>query len=227
MSLIKKAQQAARLIGELGLIGVFVHLGRRALVYSPGGDAFRVFLVVLTQPRPTPEATAAAREHTFRFASLDDLERLLQDPSSKIYERDIVSFKNGNRCLLQLDGEKLVGYTWVSTSPLIDIDWGFHTNMPDDMMYNYNGYTAPAYRGTAYQALRHLKVLEFTRDEGKRRLLGYVDHMNYKSLRGVAKSGYERVGVLRGIRRNGKIRFQLSVDEKGWSTATRVGPLQH
>ena len=127
---------------------------------------------------------------------------------------------------MQLDGDNLVGYTWVSNSPLIDLEWGFHANLPNDMIYNYNGYTAPAYRGTAYQALRHLKVLEHLGATGKKRLLGYVDHLNYKSLQGVAKSGYQRVGVLRGVKRNGKIHFSLTINEKDWSTATRAGPLQ-
>jgi hypothetical protein len=208
----------------LGVNGVVTHLARRALAFAPGGEAFRMFLVVLSQPRPSPESTRAARDHTFRFATLDDLTALLADPGAEIAERDLVSFKDGNRCLLQYDGAALVGYSWISNSPLIDLMWGMHFNLPDDMVYNYNGFTTPAYRGTAYQSLRHLKLLELTRSEGKQRLLGYVDHLNYKSLRGVRKSGYQRVGVLRGIKRAGRIRFSLFIDEENWSTAIRAGP---
>jgi L-amino acid N-acyltransferase YncA len=72
-----------------------------------------------------------------------------------------------------------------------------------------------------------LKLLELIRPEGKRRLLGYVDHLNYASLRGVEKSGYVQVGVLRGIKRQGKTNFQLSVDCCAWSEAIRAGPCQH
>jgi hypothetical protein len=180
--------------------------------------------MVLSEPRPTPQALAAASQHSFRLATLSDLERLKKDGNSNVFERDIEAFKSGSVCLLQLDGENLVGYTWVADSRLIDVGWGFHLNLPDDMVYNYNGYTAPAYRGTAFQALRHQKVLEHFRTMGKQRLLGYVDHLNFKSIRGGAKSGYQRVGVLRGSRRNGKIRFSLSMCEKSWSLATRAGP---
>ena len=211
---------------SFGARGLLTHLVRRALTIAPGGVAFRMILVVLSEPRPSPEAAAAATHHIFRFAVLDDLVRLAEARNANIFERDVASLQNGNRCLLQLDGDQLVGYTWISSSALIDLNWGFHVNLPDDMIYNYNGYTAPEYRGTAYQSLRHLKVLEHIRAEGKVRLLGYVDHLNYKSLRGVAKSGYERVGVLRGVRRKGKFRFWLTVNEGDWATVTRVGPLQ-
>jgi len=211
---------------RMGPRGLITHLYRRALMFVPGGSAFRVFLVVLTQPRPTSEAMASARNHTFTFATLEDLQVLLNDKDAEIFERDITSFQSGNRCLLQRDGSKLVGYTWISNSALIDINWGLHVNLPDDVVYNYNGFTTRAYRGTAYQALRHLKILEMTSGEGKRRLLGYVDHLNYKSLRGVVKSGYEKVGVLRGVRRNGRTRFSLRIDDNAWGFATRVGPLQ-
>lgn len=211
---------------KLGLRGAFTHLARRALTTVPGGKAFRFFLVVLDTPRPAPNAAEAAKEHTFRFATLEDLERFRKDPAAHLYERDIESFRNGCRCLLQLNGEELVGYTWISSSPLIDLEWGLHFNMPDDMVYNYNGFTVPKHRGTAYQGLRHLKVLEHTRGEGKFRLLGYVDHTNYKSLQGVQKSGYRRVGVVRGVSRKGTVQFNLSVDRDCWSPQPRSGPIQ-
>ena len=211
----------------LGVRGSITHMWRRAISYTPGGKSFRLFLIVLSEPRPTPQAIAAASQHTFRFATLSDIEHFQKDPNSKLFERHTAWIADGNQCLLQLDGEKLVGYTWVSTSQLIDLGWGFHVNLPDDMAYNYNGYTMPAYRGTAYQALRHLKVLEHVNESGKKRLFGYVDHLNFKSIKGQAKSGYVRVGVLHAIKRNGKTRFSLVVDDNNWSLATRAGPRHH
>ena len=215
--LVKKAK-------FLGVGGICTLLARRVLTIAPGGKAFREFLVVLSEPQPTPQAIAAASNHTFRLATLGDLEALVKDPSSNLVDRDIEAFNDGNSCMLQLDGNNLVGYTWIAQSSLIDVGWGFHLNLPDDVVYNYNGYTTPAYRGTAFQALRHLKALEHVRTLGKRRILGYVDHLNFKALRGGAKGGYRRIGVLRGIRRNGKIHFSLSMDENSWSLATRAGP---
>ncbi|MFT3907344.1 MAG: hypothetical protein QM718_13675 [Steroidobacteraceae bacterium] len=223
MTQLGKIFDTARRLGPKGLL---THLARRALTTVPGGKAFRLFLVVLDTPRPATGAAQAAKDHTFRFATLEDLERLQKDPEARLHERDIRSFRNGSRCLLQLDGADLVGYTWISSSPLIDLHWGLHFNMPDDMIYNFNGYTVPKYRGIAYQGLRHLKVLEYTRGEGKHRLLGYVDHTNYKSLHGVKKSGYRHVGVVRGTSRKGRMHFSIAVDERCWALLARSGPIQ-
>lgn len=226
MTVAQKLSVARRRVREVVERGIVTHAARRALSLVPGANVFRMFIVVLREPRPSPEAQLAAKNHDFHFATLEELQRLLADPESHIAERDIVSFQRGNRCLLQYDGEALVGYTWISDSSLIDVNWGLHINLPDDMLYNYNGFTTKAYRGTAFQALRHLKVLELTHAQGKRRLIGYVDHLNYASLRGVAKSGYEQVGVIWGVERNGKIRFSVQLNADSWSTATRAGPLQ-
>ncbi|MFN0064040.1 MAG: hypothetical protein ACKVPX_16150 [Myxococcaceae bacterium] len=211
---------------QLGVKGLCTHLARRAMTFAPGGRAFRLFLVALEQPRPVAAATEAAKTHTFRFATLEDIERFQQDPASNLEARDVVSFKEGNRCLLQLRGNTLVGYTWISDAPLIELMWGLHFNMPSDMVYNYNGFTVPSFRGVAYQGLRHLKLLEHIKGEGKKRLLGYVDHLNYKSLHGVQKSGYVRIGVLRGVERRGWVHFSLSVNAECWSQVVRLGPRQ-
>jgi len=171
-------QKARATVTRIGVRGTGIHAARLMMTTVPGAEAFRMFLIVLTTPRPTPAATEASKNHTFRFATRDELVRFSRQPEAKLFDRDIESFDRGNRCLLQLDGEQLVGYSWVSTARLIELMWGLHFNMPDDMVYNYNGFTVPSYRGTSYQALRHLKILEISRPQGTRRLFGYVDHLN-------------------------------------------------
>ena len=213
-------------VRQLGIGGVFRHAMRRGWILVGGGKASRYFLFVLDTPRAVPMADQAARDHVFRFASLEELERLQVDAESHLYERDIVSFKNGCRCLLQMDGEVLVGYTWCSFAPLVEVMAGAHFNMPDDMVYNFNDYTVPRYRGQAYQGLRHLKMLEHIQAEGRNRLLCFVDHLNYRSLHGVRKGGYRHIGVFRGLKRKGRVHFSLSVDEACWASVARSGPLQ-
>ena len=226
MQPLQSFEKARSLVTQLGIRGTGTHVARKLLTTVPGGEASRIFLFVLTTPRPTPAAAEAGKHHRFRWATLEDIERLKTDSSSKIFERDVESLKSGNRCLLQYDGDTLAGYTWIAGSRLVELMWGMHFNLADDLVYNYNGFTMPAYRGTAFQALRHLKVLEHTRDEGTRRLFGYVDHLNYNSLKGVQKSGYQAVGTLRGVKRNGRISFELDVESHAWSELARVGPKQ-
>jgi hypothetical protein len=226
MKAIELVHKSRMLVSRLGVTGAGVYAARRAIAHVPGRESFRMFLIVLTTPRPTAAAEAAAKGHVFRFATREELTEYVRLPEAKMYDRDLASFDAGNRCLLQLDGDKLVGYTWVGTSRLIELMWGMHFNMPDDVVYNYNGLTVPSYRGTSFQALRHLKILELCRAEGTRRLFGFVDHLNYASLRGVEKSGYVRVGTLSGVRRSGQISFSLEVEDHAWSDRVRVGPIQ-
>ncbi len=213
-------------VRQLGVGGIFRHAARRGLTVIGGGAASRYFLFELDTPRAIPVNDKAARDHVFRFASLEDLQRLQEDPEAHLYARDIASFKKGCRCLLQMDGDALVGYTWCSFEPLVEVMAGFHFNMPDDMVYNFNDYTVPGYRGQAYQGLRHLKMLEHIQAEGKNRLLCFVDHLNYRSLHGVRKGGYRHIGVFRGLKHKGRAHFSLSVDEACWASLVRSGPLQ-
>lgn len=219
--------KANQVVKQLGPKGAATHLARRAMGLLRGPDSFRMILIVLSQPRPAPESASAAANHTFRFASAEELDKYQQQKTPGINPWDVeATLKHDCRCLLQLDGQKLVGYTWVCTSPLIELRWGLHFNMPDDMVYNYNGYTTREYRGTAYQGLRHLKLLELMKAEGKKRLMGFVDDTNYRSLRGVEKSGYQRVGTLTGVHRDGRKSFSMTVEDAAWSELVRMGTRQ-
>ena len=145
------------------------------------------------------------------------------DPELAINDTNIDQVRRGmTRCLLQMDGDKLAGYTWVWTSKLALIVDGFYLNLPDDTVYNYKGYTPPAYRGFGYQAMRHHKVLELLEPEGVKRLFGYVDHLNYRSRHGQARSGYKPVGQLLISHRRGKATAKLSLDEDFWPGIARV-----
>jgi ribosomal protein S18 acetylase RimI-like enzyme len=205
-----------------------LRIGRDGLRYS--GES-RKILVVLAEPRPLPRAIEAAATHKFTFASTEDLEKLGQNPAYSITPTDVERVsKEVARCLLQLDGETLVGYAWIWNSRLayiedvengVHVD-GVHLNLPDDTIYNYKAYTNPEYRGYGYQALRHLELLRLTEAEGVRRLFGYVDHFNSNSLNGVRKSGYVPIGELRIRHRKGRATMIVDVQEDFWATKLRI-----
>lgn len=183
----------------------------------------RKFLFALYEPRSLPDAIEAARTHRFKFATAAELVALGKNPAYEIAPIDVERVEAGRaRCLLQLDGDKLVGYAWIWTHRLAYIDDGVHLNLPDDTIYNYKGYTNPEYRGYGFQALRHLNLLRLTADEGVRRLFGFVDRFNSKSLKGVRKSGYVKVGELRIRHKGDKVRAVLDVDEHFWSPISRT-----
>jgi hypothetical protein len=180
--------------------------------------ATRMILIALTQPRVLPDAAEAARTHTLRFATIDDLLPFLQDESAQISTLDIERLRRGTaRCMLQLDGSKLVGYSWVWNTRPAQIDNAVYLHLPPHTKYIFKGYTNPAYRGYAFQALRHLKSLELLRAEGVQHLFGFVDQYNFKSLHGVRKSGFEPVGRVVIRRRRGRVRMLVDVDQHYWS----------
>lgn len=222
MSIQNKLSSARLLLSRHGLRGFVVYLSR--LIFLGGCDdkSCRILLFELTTPRPTPEIIRAAEGHTFRFATIEDIRAYHKDPAWDIKDTDVSAFERGDRCLLQLDGDILVGYAWLAASPLVELTWGFHFNMPDDTVYNYKGFTAPAYRGKGFQPLRHLKLLEHVKGTGQRHLFSYVDQMNLSSLKGLKKSGYMKIGVLRCVRKQGKVRFLLRVSNGLWSKERRT-----
>lgn len=189
MSFMQAARNALDVLRMHGPPGVY-RVARAHL--APGSRT--IFLFTLSNPLPLPRALAAASDHDFHFASTDEVIAIRDDHATMLSERDIEASRAGDRCLLQMDGERLVGYTWIAKSHLVFLAEGYHINLPDDTVYNYKGFTSEDYRGHGFQALRHSKLLDTVKQDGITRLFGYVDCLNFDSLRGVSKSGYKRVG---------------------------------
>ncbi|MGI9611746.1 MAG: hypothetical protein ACR2QO_02465 [Acidimicrobiales bacterium] len=212
-------KQAKDLVDQIGAKETFEFVVARTVKRG----RTRIILIALTEPVPIPRAIEASAGHDFRFADLDEIRELQKDEELQINDTNVEQVERGmTRCLLQMDGEELAGYTWVWTSKLAYITDGFYLNLPDDTVYNYKGYTPEAYRGFGFQAMRHHKVLELLAPEGVSRLFGYVDHLNYKSRRGQAKSGYVPVGDLVIDRTRGDVRMSLRVDEDLWPGVART-----
>ncbi len=183
----------------------------------------RVILFALSEPKPVPKAFEAAGNHILKFATPDDIQALMHNPDYEFADVDVERVKMGGKCLLQMDGDTLVGYAWVWPNHLPYIVDGIHINLPDDTIYNYKSYTAPEYRGYGFQALRHLELLRQLKPNGIRRLFGFVDHLNSKSLRGVKKSGYIKVGELKiKHKANGNVYVNMHIEQHFWSAKSRI-----
>ncbi len=217
MNPLRKVNTVLGVRRQAGWRGVLDSVDRRLRPYSR-----RIYLFALSTPRPNPDAVGAAATHDMRFATPDELCAIRSRPDTTLSDNDLLAARKGDRCLLQLDGSTLVGYAWIAGSSLVYIADGFYIRLPDDTIYNYKAWTNPQYRGFGFQALRHLRLLEATAAEGVRRLFGYVDAVNFNSLHGVAKSGYERVGDLRITRRGGRARVRLDVASDMWCDIRQV-----
>jgi hypothetical protein len=219
-----KLQLIFRALNNYGIIEVTQIL--LTFIFHQHGK--KLILFALSDPKPIQKAIDASQKHLFKFATASELKKLCvqlkNDPDNYPSEKDFSELSEGRcRCLVQLDGDTLAGYAWVWNSKLAHIVDGFHLNLPDDTIYNYKGYTNPKYRGYGFQAMRHLKLLEFLNSEGITRLFGYVDRTNPRSLRGVAKSGYQPVGQLTiSHYKNGDVSFKLKLDSHFWAKEART-----
>jgi ribosomal protein S18 acetylase RimI-like enzyme len=171
----------------------------------------------LTEPRSLPVEAARAGAHTFRFASVEDLQRDMVQGRWPWTPADVKRLEEGARCLLQLDGDQLVGYTWASvTSPTL-LTEGVYLSLPPDVGYIYKALTRPEYRGAGFQPLRTLELLRHLKAEGRRRLLCYVEDTNVESLHGIRKSGYVRIGTVRIVRGRSRFHTSITIDDEFWA----------
>jgi len=112
-SLYARGAEALRRHGT----GSVARLGVSALDRRLRG-AKRIVLLGLSSPLPMPEAEQAARQHVFRFATLEEIRAAQGDGSGLWLPEDVEAAERGDRCLLQLDGPSLVGYTWIACNPM-------------------------------------------------------------------------------------------------------------
>ena len=211
MTLVTKFNYLFTILRDYGL-REFLRIGWLGLWHH---GTNRLVLLALTKPTYVQRSSAAERFYDFHFASIEELMAMKNNPDYEIAQLDVERVRNGTaRCLLQLDGDQLTGYTWVWLNKLAYIADGFYLNLPDDAIYNYKALTLPVYRGFGFQGLRHVKLLELLAADGIRRLFGFVASENTRSFRGVRKSGYQVVGELL-IRKNGRrvqTRLRLNAD---------------
>ena len=161
-------------------------------------------------------------KHVFRFASRADLERIRHEHSAPASAVDPEYHQQGDRCLLQSNGDELVGLTWVASSSLAYLSHGAYYNLPDDTCYTYNPHTSASYNGIICRALRDQAVLRCLSGEGKRRLLTAIDEVELPDIEQIRPHGYELVGHMRMHARRGRLRLTVDVREDFWCFERRT-----
>jgi hypothetical protein len=206
--------------GPGGRLGRLWTSARRHGVWATAGRALRsrrkglrrILLFGLTRPRDL-SARAAARSIGFRFASPDEFGTLGGMGPAEAAQ----AVSRGDRCLLQFEGERLVGYNWVAVAPVVFVAEGLYLPLPDDVGYSWKAYTLPEFRGSGYHSLRAFELQRRLAAEGRPRLLCFVDDTNLESLRSVRKAGYEHVGEVR-FRLGARYAAAVRLDSDWWST---------
>jgi hypothetical protein len=87
----------------------------------------RIVLFGLARPRVVFES-GAPRDLMYRFASLEEAGAC----HAMRPEDAVKAMALGDRCLLQFELGRIVGYIWVAVSPVVFLTEGLHLPLPDD-----------------------------------------------------------------------------------------------
>jgi hypothetical protein len=150
---------------------------------------------VLTPQTVNPASAPAVTPYDCRFGDRETLLRLAGTPDLPVAFVK-AALDKGDRCFLVMDGPRLAGYAWYSTSPTrFDSKHDRLTlSCGSAYLYSYKGFTVPEYRGRRVHALGKLRVIEEAARQGYRGLVSYVDFDNYRSIRSLERVGYRNFG---------------------------------
>lgn len=193
--MINKFRSAATLVRRFGILAPLHSSISRILERIVGYRRFNVIILERGALRPFNERSGTRLSS--RLATRGDLESLIAQGDWGITEEKLAWMQCGYLCFLcEVDG-RTAGYTWAHDQETAELIQGLSISVPPDLIYNFDGFTHPDYRGFGLQGFRHHSVLGHSAWDSKRGLLGYVVARNYSSRKGQAKSGYSTIGVIR------------------------------
>ena len=125
-----------------------------------------------------------------RFATMRDLDGLARLQDKRAIFR--VRFAEGDRCVVAIIDDRIVGYEWFSDSLIHhEAAWGYPITIPGGFVYAYDAFIDPAYRNTGLWLRFKASLAEWMAARGKRGVLTFVDYGNWPSLRTHLRFGFE------------------------------------
>ena len=100
-------------------------------------------------------------------------------------------FSAGERCILAVKGEQIIGYEWISTKNIhIEERYNYPLKVPDDAVYAYDALIKPEYRRQGiWSSLQKYTIYTASRD-GRKKVMVMVDHDNQISIQAHLRFGY-------------------------------------
>jgi ribosomal protein S18 acetylase RimI-like enzyme len=103
-------------------------------------------------------------------------------------------------CYAVFDGETVAHFTWFSTqSTLVDLDW--RLEIPDGIVYKYNAFTFPEFRGRRLDSFVSTRALTDFRRRGYHSLICLVSRTNFPALRSNTRLGSQPLGTIASWKR--------------------------
>jgi GNAT superfamily N-acetyltransferase len=166
---------------------------------------FQHFHIVVLDRADLKPFESPMQDHLMsRRATRKELQALHEVPQWEINDTLLAHLNDGDECILSLVDGQVAGYAWAHLRGRPELTPGLSITVPRDYIYNYAGFTHPAFRGAGLQSYRHHSLLDVERWKDRKGLLGYVRADNFPSRRGQAKSGYRRVGSIWLVRIHGR-----------------------
>ncbi len=132
----------------------------------------------------------------FKIATRQDLLTLKDQGEYQIDEEKLDLFDRGELCLLNYSNDEVAGYTHAHVSGRPILKPHLELEIPDNMIYNFAGFTLPKFRGRNHHGMRHYELMQLPQCLNKRYMIGYVEFDNFAALRGDRKSGYAKIGYI-------------------------------
>lgn len=122
----------------------------------------------------------------------------------------------GDHCLASRDGDRVVGYLWVSRERLLR-DEGVVVRLPPDSEYRYKVFVRPECRGRGIAPRMYRSADRLAASEGVAQAFLCIGPDNTASIASAVKSGARRIGFV--------LVWSRTVGAKAWPTtgATRSG----
>lgn len=118
-------------------------------------------------------------------------------------------FAAGDRCVVAVDGEQIVGYQWFSAEPFqVEERFNYKFEIPNDTIFSFDALIKPEYRLRGIWMLLQKFILETGLCMGRQKIRVFVDYGNNPSLKAHLRLGYVIVRQILVLRWFRKIFFQ-------------------
>jgi ribosomal protein S18 acetylase RimI-like enzyme len=147
-------------------------------------------------------SSTAAVPVTFRYGDAADLQTL----AAPEYRYDAAALRfglerlrAGDRLVLGENAGRVVFYAWVMFGQM-DMGLGEYAPLSSDRAYTYKLFTVADARGQGICPAYYVFLKRELRALGYRRVLAWVEHANYASIRAHTRAGFEIVGCIWHVR---------------------------
>jgi len=130
---------------------------------------------------------------------IDSMDNDLYDYNEKGRRYSKNQFDKGDRCILALNNDRIIGYVWIMKN-LMELSIYNHIPISTKRSYIYKGFVLEEFRGKRVLNAIDKYVIDLLKEEGKKFIVTTVSIYNKSSLRARERLGFKRVGEIIQIR---------------------------